>query len=414
MTLKAIMPCLYNEYLLGNSINDDVLSSMSNYVDYVAYEVVPSGGLVWNYNDSYMNPRLGLNGYLFTALLTEKLPLAFSVWDSLVGRKGDRSFGSDEKLWRSSLFEGFVLGVGLEEAKPLTAHRLSMEKHFPEKGYLVRKTSWKCNAHVFTFSCGKGYERIHQQSDHNSFTIAVNGVPVVIDSGPSNEKDPLSFSQSIGHQSILVNGKGMALCGGKASTSGILEQYDSLKDFTYCRGNALPAFRKQKFHLLEKAYREIWLLNVSRDAYVIRDEIKPIETGLHEFEWLLHTPKTYNIKRRQYEPGQGCSKVRLYDIIKTETGKSVLAVSFLGKHPTEVISEVQVNKKAYDDKLIVEHKRHRFMFTDECGVFWVVIQPIGGADQENSGFELHLNEDLKTLKMRWSDERTITCESRID
>src|SRR5690554_1153202 len=108
MTFKAVMPCVYQETIVNGELDQTLLERLQRYTEYLAYEVVPEGSTLWNYNDSYMNPLLALNGYWMAAELSGQQAIAAPVWQQLLGDHGNQTHGFDQKLWRSSVFESVM------------------------------------------------------------------------------------------------------------------------------------------------------------------------------------------------------------------------------------------------------------------------------------------------------------------
>ncbi|MCH8502446.1 MAG: heparinase II/III-family protein [Aliidiomarina sp.] len=373
MTLKAVMPCVYQEALANGELDRTLLERLHRYTEYVAFEVVPEGATLWNYNDSYMNPLLALNGYWLAAELSGQQAIAMPVWRQLLGDLGNQSYGADPKQWRSSLFESVLFGARTDTTMADLA--LPNSRYFAEKGYVVYRDSWQPNAFAFTFSCGMGVQRIHQQSDHNSFTLALDGRPVIIDTGPCNKKLADSFSQSGAHQSILVDGKGMALCGGSASTSGVFKAYAENDVSVFMRGDARKAYNAEDYNPVKSASRSIWVLKTSTPVVVIRDFMSLGDDRKHDFEWLLHTPMALDLAQQNAQLIQSDwlrSRFVLNDVAQQTP---VLSLHFFTRRPRKAHGEVRENPKAYDDQYVINHRRLRFPVTAKSGLFWVVLLP---------------------------------------
>jgi|GEM_PF-4557734 len=373
MTLKAVMPCVYQEAIVNGELDQTLLERLQRYTEYLAYEVVPEGSTLWNYNDSYMNPLLALNGYWTAAELSGQQAIAAPVWQQLLGDQGNQTYGFDQKLWRSSVFESVMFGARTDSA--MTDLTLPNSRYFAEKGYFVYRDSWQPNAFALTFSCGLGVQRIHQQSDHNSFTLALDGRPVIIDTGPCNKKLSDSFSQSSSHQSILIDGKGMALCGGSASTSGVFKEYATNEVSTFVRGDARKAFNVENYNPLKSASRSIWVVNTSTPVVVIRDFITIGDDEKHDFEWLLHTPVQLDLAQQKAEVIQSDWLRSRFVLNDVEQQTPVLSLHFFTRRPRKANSEIRENPKAYDDHYVVKHRRLRFPVSAKSGLFWVILLP---------------------------------------
>lgn len=373
MTLKAAMPCVLQELMLGKDLEPEIYERLSSYVEYFAYEVVPKGGMVWNYNDSYMDPRLAVNGLLMASFVSENKDLGAAIWHETVGKYGNKTFGSDQRLWRSSLFEACIFLNGNNEYS-LSDIQLPCHKFFSEKGYLSMRSSWGKTAFAFTFSCGKGVERIHQQSDHNSFTLALEGEPVILDSGPSNMKAPDSPSQSLGHQSILIDSRGMALCGGKDSTSGEVQNFWKNGSYTFISGDAKKAYNKGMYNFVKKALRNVWVVEDDFPFLAINDKYAVGDNKVHDFQWILHVRNDLALYERVSSDKCNYKKFSLISNSALEKG-AVLDIYFIGSKPESASIEDFRNPKAYDDELIVEHKVIKFNKQSVDGFFWVILVP---------------------------------------
>ncbi|MGM0988628.1 MAG: heparinase II/III domain-containing protein [Pseudomonadota bacterium] len=374
MTLKAAMPCVLQELMLGGELPSEIYSRLCSYVQYFAYEVVPRGGSVWNYNDSYMDPRLGINGLLMASFVSGKSTLGNAVWHATVGDYGAKNYSSDKKLWRSSLFEACLFLLNASSIS-LSSIGLPSRKYFPEKGYFSMRSSWSSDAFAFTFSCGEGVERIHQQSDHNSFTLAVNGQPLIIDSGPSNAKNNDSPSQTVGHQGIIIDGIGMALCGGKDSTSGEVLDYWESGGCSFISGNAAKAYNKKKYNPLEKAIRNVWVLDDKFPFVVINDQYFVGDKVSHFFEWVMHIRNDMDLVEDRSKKAVGFNKYRLINNNAPLCINPELDIYFVFPKPESFSFDAFENAKAYDDELVVNHKIARFKKAAVDGLFWVVLVP---------------------------------------
>ena len=173
------------------------------------------------------------------------------------------------------MFEPFLFYPKHQPELKRNCFTLPTTRYFPEKGYVVSRTDWGRDATVFAFTCGKGTKRINAQSDHGSFTLYANNTPIVIDSGTRNLPEEGSPSQTKGHNYILIDGKGMALSGRGAATSGQIEAFINEKLYDYILGDTKVAYNQDKYNPVHHAYRHALFVKTPFPYLVLWDCQKP-------------------------------------------------------------------------------------------------------------------------------------------
>ena len=401
VTFKALA---YTARALDRVLGTCLLSheKISKYIEYFAFEMHPCGGLVQNFNDSYLDPRLALNGYL---LLNDAIqsPIAPYVWNRLIGARGSRTYGDDDEHWRNTLFEAFLFyprdcSVPRDDEVPLSSTR-----YFHEKGYLVSRTGWGENESVLAFSSGPGVLRIHQQSDHNSFTYFANRTPIIIDSGPDNKAEEGSRSQSFAHNCILIDGLGQALSGGKASTSGETIWYEGGDLFDYVIGNSALAYNQGKYNPVSRAIRHMCFVKRPFPYLLIWDDIEKTDRKKHTFEFVLHLSRIFNIS------GMKRTGNRFY--FNSESMRMSLSVHFLNSEEVGSKCSLYGNESKNVDATVRQHPMCRFSVHSRNPNFVTLIAVSPGAP-DDYGFRLSAGlGDGIGVKINW---HTHAFEDRFD
>jgi hypothetical protein len=118
---------------------------------------------------------------------------------------------SEEAFW--------LLGPdGLKHWDQLEAHRpMQTSRAFPEAGLYIIRDSWNAETDVAFFRCGTfglGGEGhcAHAHCDLLSFTLWVNGQPLLVDSGTYTYKGPMRdiFRLTMAHNTVMVDGRDQA------------------------------------------------------------------------------------------------------------------------------------------------------------------------------------------------------------
>ncbi|HEY7961925.1 MAG TPA: heparinase II/III family protein [Solirubrobacteraceae bacterium] len=256
-------------------------------------EVFPNGKWVQNINDSYWDSNPALAGFLpvFSELDEQR---ATQIWRRTVGERGLCSYGADDSLRWSTVFESMLWGpseVASEQSRTEAPSEQSRTEgeflHCRDVGYLRQWTadrSWG-----FSFNCGTFIGSIHDQSDNNSFTLFASGVPVVLDAGAANRAEEGSASSSHGHSAILIDGRGQAPSGGGLGVSGSLVRIERELTRTLVAGDATASYARDGYNPVLRAKRTCLFAHGANPYLLICDDIQKDEAE-HEYEFLLHTP----------------------------------------------------------------------------------------------------------------------------
>jgi hypothetical protein len=96
------------------------------------------------------------------------------------------------------------------------------------RGTLTVRTGWEKSDFLAAFECGRRVPGTHGQSDVGHFLIYAKGRCLAADTGYSNEAVEGSPQQSVGHNLVLVDGRGEVLTGNGQVTEGKLVQRHSM------------------------------------------------------------------------------------------------------------------------------------------------------------------------------------------
>jgi hypothetical protein len=251
-----------------------------------AGEVFPNGKWVQNVGDSYWDPNPALAGFMpvFSALDEQR---AAQIWRRTIGEQGLGSYGADDSLRWSTVFESMLWGpswVG-PEVEPVGVEGEFF--HCEDVGYLRKWTAdrrWG-----FSFNCGTFIGSIHDQCDNNSFTLFAAGVPFILDAGAANRAEEGSASSSHGHSAILIDGRGQALAGGGLGVSGSIVRVERGSARTLVTGDATDSYARHGYNPVLWARRTCLFTHGESPSLLVCDDIQK-DGDEHEYEFLLHTP----------------------------------------------------------------------------------------------------------------------------
>jgi ubiquinone/menaquinone biosynthesis C-methylase UbiE len=278
----------------GEFLDDKYSQKLDKLIKGYIYEVFPQGKYLNNWNDSYWDPHPALWGYL-TLGANRNPELVTYVWEKLVGQNGLVTYGSSSHLVYSSLFDAYLfIPYPVPQAfQPETAN-FSPRNFCPEIGYLNTRDTWSENATVVTFSCGEYIGAIHDQSDNNSFTLTFQGQPLVIDSGAANSSQENSASSSLGHNLVLIDGKGQRFSGGGHGVSGKIIRTEFTETFDYIVGDATSAYNLMDYNPVHFAVRHLCFVKQPFPYFITFDDIQKSEK-IFSYEYILHVPRDYQI-----------------------------------------------------------------------------------------------------------------------
>ncbi len=279
----------------GEFLDDKYSDKLDRLVEWYFYELFPRGKYLNNWNDSYWNPHPALWGYL--TIGSQRNPsLVNCVWELLVGNKGLASYGREPGLNFSSLFDAYLF-FPQSSIPPLELNKSSLPTRLfcSDLGYLNIRDAWSSEATVVTFNCGEYIVGIHDQSDNNSFTLTFQGEPLVIDSGAANDTKENSASSSLGHNLVLIDGKGERFSGGGNGVSGKIIEQESSEIFDYIAGDGTPSYNLQNYNPVNFAIRHLYFAKKPFPYVVTFDDIQKNETA-HLYEYLLHIPQNFKVE----------------------------------------------------------------------------------------------------------------------
>ena len=365
------------------------------YLEWFLFEMIPKGSRTHNHNDALTDPHLALCGYL-TMNRVHQSPLARLVWDNLVGKDGDRTYGwsfFDRDLLHSSLVEAFLF---YPDQGPLIARsQVDLEpfRHFGEVGLVISKTDWSRSAAMFTFTSSQYLGAIHSQSDKNSFTLYYQGSPMIVDSGMANKRREGSASQTVGHNSILIDGRGMFLSGEGTGTHGRILFVEHQRTVDCFVGDARAAYSYRGFNRVSRAFRHVCFVKDPFPYLVVWDDIAKPGTEAHEFEFLLHLDRRMTFVDRTAQ-----NTFRFSDLTSHES----LAVAFL--HPNADIQrteEIYVNP--YTEAPSRHHRLQRFSTVAVNPHFVTLLLPGPMQNPIYDIQEVSIDKKHSFIRIRWPE-----------
>lgn len=247
-----------------------------------AADLFPKGAYLQAWNDSYWQPHSALCGFLsvFGELAAA---IAVHVWNHLVGLDGDRSFGAHPH--HSSLSESAKFVPDLSLPRPAL-----FEPYFClETGYAVDVVQNGSKVSKFSFNAGEYIGAIHDQADNNSFTLFLDDLPVIIDSGAVNFRQEGNGSSSFGHNSVVVDGKGQLPSGRGYGCSGMITELRIGERVSFLRGDATASYNALDYNPVRRAIRQCYFVKSEAPSVVVFDDFDK-DGQDRDYEILLHTP----------------------------------------------------------------------------------------------------------------------------
>ncbi len=276
---------------------------VARYMEWVQYEMLPGGGLLNNFNDCLTDPVPALRGYL-TFNRTHRLPIARYAWDHLVGSEGNGTYGGSDLDYINfgGLAEALML-YPLDQA-PIesTEIKLPTALFCPTHGELISKTGWDKDATMFAFNSNPFIGGVHCQSDEGTFTLSLGSTPIIIDSGMANKLKEGSASQTIGHNCILVDGKGMSLSGEGAGVQGKIVNAVLGEEYDYALADNAAAYSFQKYNPVARAFRSVCFVKQPFPYVLIWDDMAKNDVKEHRYEFLQHMAPEF-LAQGQLEDG---------------------------------------------------------------------------------------------------------------
>jgi hypothetical protein len=155
------------------------------------------------------------------------------------------------------------------------------------RGTLTVRTGWEKSDFLAAFECGKRIPGTHGQSDVGHFLIYAKGRCLAADTGYSNVDKEGTPHQSIGHNLVLVDGKGEVITGGGQVTEGKLVQWEEKKTLVWAQADLTPAFAQKSYNPMAVATR-CFVVLTGPDPYVVVADAFVKDAKDHEYAWLLH------------------------------------------------------------------------------------------------------------------------------
>ncbi len=273
--------------------DNPLLARLKRVPEWYAAEMFPHGRYLQNFNDSHWDPHMALWGFLMT-FAPLRPALCRWVWDHLVGDGGSATYGQDLKSTKSSLFESLIWYQ--EDVDSLRVEELAPTFACREHGYVTTRTALIGQTDGFSFNAGRFVRGLHDQADNNSFTLFGNGVPLVIDSGPANDPLEGSASSSDGHNTVLIDGRGMLPGGRGQGTDASIMHLSESAHHLIVTGDATASYRARietpegrvPYNLVTHALRHCVY---AADGYlVVYDDIRK-DDEIHDYALTFHTPR---------------------------------------------------------------------------------------------------------------------------
>jgi hypothetical protein len=161
---------------------------------------------------------------------------------------------------------------------------------FKGRGLVYVRTGFGEKDFVAHFEAGDRRKGCHCQGDQNHFTLYALGEKFACDTGYNNVAKEGTANQSIGHNLLLVDGKGQALSGGGKIVTGRLAFFKDTPEVTAAVGDATKAYGRDGYNTVVRAHRTfLFLKERTLPPYVILVDDLRKGGGTHDYEWILHT-----------------------------------------------------------------------------------------------------------------------------
>lgn len=309
---------------LARGGSDDLLAGgrLEKIVDQFIAELVPGGGSMLPLNDT--DGRYALwpgNLYLYA-----RSGRARWLWETPLKRHGGG--GGHTHAW-TVLWE-------TDAVKPTPPAKLV---NFSRGvGLLTVRNGWDDGGFLAAFTCGKRVSGAHGQSDVGHFLIHARGQFLAADTGYSNEPREGTPQQSIGHNLVLVDGKGMAITGGGAALEGRMIQTVEKKTLVVAQADLAPAFAQKDYNPMLRAQR-LFIALAGADPYVVIIDDLVKDAKEHDFQWRLHgtAASTFDLKPDRAVHASGDAALDVIPL-SADASKVALATSkfpsgSFGEHP---------------------------------------------------------------------------------
>lgn len=238
-------------------------------------ELVPGRERMLPINDTDGNYRSwGGMLFLYDAARHES-PVSRWMWTDVLGR----SAGNGGHTWAFAVLweDGKAGGRPPEKKVAVTRGR----------GTLTVRTGWEKDDFLAAFECGKRVPGCHGQSDVGHFLVYAKGRCLAADTGYSNVAQEGTPHQSVGHNLVLVDGKGQVITGGGGVTEGKLVQWEERKSLVWAQADLANAYAQKAYNPMAVATR-CFLVLTGPDPYVVVADAFVKDAKDHEYTWLLH------------------------------------------------------------------------------------------------------------------------------
>ncbi len=269
--------------------------TLKRVIEYYALSALPGEKLMDARNDSlYTNP-----GELLLKLASEQQSgVAKWLYEPITSPKEKRTWskGAGGSFFLELLWSNDAVPVPPAEAG------LPLAEYFEGRGLCIWRTGWDQTDVMFSIEAGNYYPVTHNQADKGHFTLYSHGRKWACDPGYANNKDPQGRAQTIAHNCVLIDGKGQALSGAGAGTSGRILSYTNTPAYGYALADCTDAYRrsytydeetggeKEQLHMpLDHAWRHTLFVRPEGDvpAYaVVLDDIQKDDLE-HDYTWQM-------------------------------------------------------------------------------------------------------------------------------
>ncbi|MBP9892764.1 MAG: heparinase II/III family protein [Planctomycetes bacterium] len=140
------------------------------------------------------------------------------------------------------------------------------------RGLLTVRTGWEENDFLASFEAGERRGGCHCQADHGHFLIFARGQWLAADTGYSNKIEPDSPNQTIGHNGVLIDGKGMAISGNGGIVEAEMKQVLTFKSFVCAQADLSKAYGKGGYNAMKQCTRVFLCMTRELEAKAAKDD----------------------------------------------------------------------------------------------------------------------------------------------
>jgi hypothetical protein len=310
-------------------------------------------------------------------------------------------FGSGHARWLWEGFQGHFCGSGGHtapyallwddpEIKPVAPTQLV--RFTRGRGLLTVRTGWGENDFLASFEAGERRNGTHCQADHGHFLIYARGQWLAADTGYDNHIEPNSPNQTIGHNGVLIDGKGMAISGNGGIVEAEMKLTETHKSFVVAQADLSKAYNKGGYNAMKQCTRVFLCMTREIEkpgdegpevTYVVIIDFFNRDGAKHDFTFLLHgnAESTFETDKDRAVHKIGGAALDIvpcgleddaikFEVVKfpsgsfgehpllkaTRSGKSYVALTVLAPRGSEE-APVKVTKTRKGGKLIVSVER---------------------------------------------------------